>query len=773
MTTHRLRLALLTFIHPFRLGPCLLGALLSLRVLAAEPFVIEDIRLEGLQRISPGTVLSYLPVNLGDAFEASRAPSVIRALFQTGFFDDITIGVDGQTLVIALSERPTIASIEITGNKDIRTEQLKDALKGVGLSEGQVLDRSSLERIKVELEQQYFSQGKYGVRVESSLDTLDDNRVDVAITIEEGYVARIHRVNIVGNQAYDEAVLLSKFELGPATMVSLFSDRDQYSRRRLSGDLESLRSHYLDNGYVNFSIDSTQVTITPDKRDVFITVNITEGEQYTVSDIQLAGDLIVPEEALLELLQIEPGQIFSRRLTQQSADAIRDRLGLEGYAFSNVNPVPELDRERREVALTFMVEPGRRIYVRRMNVSGNIRTRDEVVRREFRQMEGGWISTEKVNLSRTRLMRLGFFEEANVETPAVAGVPDMVDVDVAVKERPSGSLMAGVGYSQVQGILLNASISQENVFGTGRRISATVNNSAFNRIYSFSYNNPYYTLDGISRGFSLFARETDAAQANIADFSSDAYGASVDYGFPLSEYNRASLSFGYEYTRIRTNDGTPESFLDFLERNDDRFNVYKMSAGVAHDTRNRAILADAGRMHSLSAELAVPGSDLRYYKLRYRGLEYVPLLAGFTLLVKAEVGHGEAYGSTSGLPFFEHFYAGGPESVRGYRANSLGPSESTLPLGGAFKTVGNIELILPFPSAEEARSLRVSTFFDIGNVFADMRDFESSELRRSAGVSVLWYTPLAPMTFSLGKALNARDGDRTETFQFTLGSFFF
>lgn len=759
-----------------RFAALLFGLTMAMRAWAVEPFVIDDIRVEGLQRIALGTVLSYLPVNVGDTFEDARAPNVIRALFNTGFFDDISLGVDAQTLVIVVRERPTIASITITGNKDIRTEQLKEALKGIGLSEGQVFDRSSLERMKVELERQYFSQGKYGVKVQSTLSVQDDNRVDVEIAIDEGYVARILRINIVGNKAYSDEVLLSKFQLGPATVLSLFSDSDQYSRRRLSGDLEALRSHYLDNGYVNFSIDSTQVTITPDKRDVYITINVTEGEQYTVSSVALAGDLIVPEEELRKLLVIGPNQIFSRRLTQESAAAISSRLGLEGYAFANVNPVPELDREKREVALTFMVDPGRRIYVRRINVAGNIRTRDEVVRRELRQMEGGWISTDKVNLSRTRLMRLGFFEEANVETPAVPGVPDLVDVEFSVKERPSGSLMAGVGYSQAQGVLINASISQDNVFGTGRRVSATVNNSSVNRIYSFSYNNPYYTLDGISRGFSVFVRETDAAEADIADYSSDVYGVSVDYGFPLSEYNRASLSLGYEYTRIRTDDDTPQSFLDFLSLNDDRFNIYKLSTGVTHDTRNRAILANRGRMHSLSTEIALPGSGLEYYKLRYRGLEYVPLFGDFTLLLKGEVGYGDSYGDTSGLPFFENFYAGGPESVRGFRSNSLGPrddSGNTRPLGGAFKTVANVELILPLPFAEENRSLRLSTFFDIGNVFADAGDFDSGELRRSVGVSVLWYTPLAPMTFSLGWPMNDREGDRTETFQFTLGSFFF
>lgn len=765
----------MNFFNTYRFVAVVMGVLLALRAWAADPFVIEDIRVEGVQRIAVGTVLSYLPLNVGDTFEDAHAAGVMRALFKTGFFDDLTLGVDGHTLVIHVKERPTIAAIAISGNKDIRTEQLMEALKSVGLAEGQVFDRSSLERMKVELERQYFNQGKYGVKVQTGVEHLADNRVDISIDIVEGHVARILRINIVGNTAFSDAELRSKFELSPATMFSLFADNDQYSHRRLSGDLESLRSHYLDNGYVNFSIDSTQVSITPDKRDVYITVNVTEGEQHTVSSIALSGNLIVSEEELRSLIVLNPGEVFSRRLAQQSATAISDRLGLEGYAFSNVNPAPEINRETREVALTFMVDPGRRIYVRRVNVTGNIRTEDEVVRRELRQMEGGWISTERVNRSRVRLQRLAFFEEATVETPAVPGVADQVDVNFSVKERASGSLMAGVGYSQSQGVLVNASISQDNVFGTGRRVSATVNNSSVSRIYSFSYTNPYYTLNGVSRGFSIFSRETDAAEARIADFSSDVYGLSVDYGFPLSEFNTASLSLGYEYTRIRTDEATPQSFIDFLDENSDRFHIYKLSTGFSHDTRNRAILADRGRLHSLSTEIALPGSGLEYYKLRYRGLQYVPLFGEFNLLFKAEIGYGDSYGDTSALPFFENFYAGGPDSVRGFRSNSLGPRDGVQdrPLGGAFKTVANAELIFPVPFSEDNKSLRLSTFFDIGNVFADTGDFDAGDLRQSVGVSVIWYTPLAPMTFSLAHPLNDRAGDDTEVFQFTLGSFFF
>jgi outer membrane protein insertion porin family len=758
----------------YRMAAVLSGLLISLRVWAVDPFVVKDIRVEGLKRISVGTVLNYLPLNVGDTLDDTRSAAIIRALFNAGFFDDVRLSAEDGTLVITVRERPTIASIAISGNKEIKTEQLTEALKSVGLAEGRVFDRSSLERMKLELERQYFTQGRYGVKVQATIKDLGDNRVDVKIEIEEGSIARILQIGIVGNNAFSERELLGKFELSPATMFSFFSDNDQYSRRKLSGDLESLRSQYLDNGYVNFSIDSTQVSITPDKRDVYITVNVTEGEQYTVSDVQLTGKLIVPEEELRKLIVIKPGEIFSRKLAQQSASAISERLGREGYAFANVSPQPRLDREKREVALVFTVDPGRRIYVRRIDVAGNLKTQDEVIRREVRQMEGGWISTDKVNLSRSRLNRLGYFEDANVETPAVAGVPDQVDIDFSVKERPSGTLMAGVGYSESQGFLVNASISQNNIFGTGKRVSAALNNSSVDRVYSFSYTNPYYTLDGISRGFNLYDRQTDAGEASIADYSSDAYGLSIDYGFPLSEFNTASLSIGYEHTTVHTSDNTPPSFIDFLDENAaDRFDLYKLTAGLTNDTRNRAILADRGRMHSISAEVAAPGSGLEYFKARYRGLQYLPLFADLTLLFKAEVGYGDGYGKTSTLPFFENYYAGGSDSVRGYEGNSLGPRELDRPLGGGFKTVGNVELIFPVPFAEDNKSLRLSTFFDIGNVFADVGSFRTGELRTSVGISVIWYTPIAPMTFSLARPLNDQPGDDTEAFQFTLGSFFF
>lgn len=757
----------------YRLTALILGLTVSLCASGFDSFVIRDIRVEGLERIALGTVLNYLPVSVGETFDPSRSAATVRALFKTGFFNDIRLDADQDVLVVVVDERPAIASIKLSGNKDITTEQLKDALKSIGLSEGNIFDRASLEKIKLELERQYFSQGKYSVKVQSAVTELDGNRVDVAIDIDEGGVARIRRINVIGNKAFSDKELLANFALRPPAMYAIFSNRDQYSSRKLSGDLETLRSHYLDNGYINFSVDSTEVSITPDKNDVYVTITITEGDKYTVSGVELAGELIVPEEELRRLITIGAGDVFSRKAATQSASAISERLGKEGYAFSNVNPSPKVDKEKREVELVFFVDPGKRVYVRRVNVAGNIKTQDEVIRREVRQMEGGWLSTDKVDLSRTRLNRLGFFEEASVETPAVPGVDDQVDINFTVKERPSGSLTAGVGYSQSQGFLVNASISQNNVLGSGKRVSAMVNNSSVNRTYSFSYTNPYYTLDGISRGFSIFSRATDAGRTSVADYTTDIYGASIDYGFPLSEFNTANLSLGYENTHIDTTVSTPQSILDFIEENADSFDIYKLTTGFTHDTRNRAILATRGVLHNISTEISLPGSGLEYYKLRYRTLKYLPLFGDLTLLLKGDVGFGDSYGDTTELPFFENFYTGGPESVRGYSSNSLGPQEEGDALGGSFKTVGNLELIFPLPFAADNKSLRVSTFFDIGNVFADVDDFDTDELRQSLGVSVIWFTPIAPMTFSLAWPLNDQRGDDTERFQFTLGSFFF
>ena len=438
-----------------------------------------------------------------------------------------------------------------------------------------------------------------------------------------------------------------------------------------------------------------------------------------------------------------------------------------------MNMIPDIDHETKEVSLAFFVDPGKRVYVDRINISGNSRTSDEVIRRELRQMEGGWISTDQVSRSRIRLQKLGFFEEVNVETPTVPGTDDQVDIDLSVSERPSGTLQAGLGYSQSQGLLLNASISQDNFLGSGKRISATINNSQVNTVYSFSYTNPYYTLNGVSRGVRVFDRETDAGQANVADYTSDVYGTSVDYGFPISEYNTASLSLGYEHTKLKTTVNTPQSYIDFIDANSNEFDLYKIQSGWSHDSRNRAIFADRGIYNSINTEVAVPGSGLNFYKINLRSLGYVPLTQKLILMLKSDIGYGDSYSDTTELPFFERYYAGGSNSVRGYQSNSLGPQVNNNAEGGALKTTANAEVIFPVPFAEESKSLRLSAFYDVGNVFAQAGDFDANELRYSVGLSAIWITPIAPLTFSYAWPLNDRAGDKPERFQFTLGSFFF
>jgi len=738
---------------------------------AFTPFVVEDVEVRGLSRISLGTVLNYLPLKVGEELDEERADNVIKALFQTGFFDDVSVASRDDVLVVVVRERPAIASIDISGNKAIETAPLNDALERIGLSSGRVFDRSALDKVVRELERQYFSQGQYGIKITTEVITLDDERVEIDIDINEGEVATIKQINMIGNHAYPDATLRSKFQLDSP---GIFWGGEQYSRFKLGGDLESLRSYYLDRGYINFNIDSTQVTLTPDKQDIFISISISEEYQYSIKSIKLAGDLVVPEAELMALVTLKEGEVFSRSKVTASTEAITARLGEEGFAFSNINAIPEMDRENRLVSLTFFVDPGRRVYVRRINITGNKSTLDEVIRREFRQMEGGWISTAQIDRSRVRVQRLGYFENINVETPAVPGVTDQVDVVLSLDERPSGSLTAGVGFSQTQGVLINASISQDNFLGSGKRITANINNSNVNTVYSFSYNDPYYTTSGVSRGFNLSFRKTNANEINIASYTSDQYGVGVNYGFPLSEYNRASLGIAYENTQIDTTSLTPQSVIDFLDVNTSQFNIYKLTLGWTHDTRNRTIFANNGLLVSLSNTIALPGSGLTYYKVDARGMKFQPLTNKLTLLLKGALGYGDSYASTSRLPFFEYYYAGGSSSVRGYRGNSLGPQEGRNSQGGALKVVGNIELIVPMPFvAEDNRSLRLSGFYDIGNVFTNRRDYDSAELRASTGIALIWMSPIAPLTFSYAFPLNGKEGDELERFQFTLGSFFF
>ncbi len=747
---------------------------------AFDTFRVNELRVEGLERISVGTVYNYLPVKVGDVMDEQLSSAAIHALFRTGFFRDVVLEREGSTLVIFVAERPAIASIEFEGNSDIPTEQLTEQLKLIGFSEGRVFDRSMLDKVKQELERQYLARGKYNARIRSIVTPQERNRVSVKLEIAEGEVASIHHLNIVGNRAFNEKALTRHFLLGAEG--GLFSDKDQYSKQKLSADLEALRSFYMDKGYINFDVLSTQVSITPDKRHVYITINISEGEKYTVREVQVQGDTIVPKEQLAELVSIQPGDVFSRKEITQSTQRIGDTLGNLGYAFANINPIPDVDKEKREVTLTYFVDPGKRVYVRRINLSGNIRTNDEVLRREMRQMEGAWISTSKVERSRTRLNRLGYFDDVSVKTPTVPGSPDQVDLDMDVAERSTfGSFNFGVGYGDTQGVLVNASIDWQNFMGSGQKFSINFDNSQVNRVYSFNFTDPYSTIDGVSRTVSMFYRETDSAEANTADYTTDSYGASLRYGVPVSEYDTVRYGLGYEHTRLYTNSLTPVEVLDFCTDaasiENCQFDTYSLDVGWSRDTRNRAIFADEGGLLSLGSELAMPIDEgaLTYYRLRLNKQHYFPLTDALTYSLEGEAAYANVYGDNNQLAPFKRYYAGGIRSVRGFRGNSLTSTEGTRdayndPLGGNAKLIGKMELVFPPPWELDSKSMRFMAFVDAGNVYNSDEGVELDQLRYSTGLSMVWMTPVGPLTFSYAWPLNEKDGDEVEHFQFTLGT---
>jgi outer membrane protein insertion porin family len=740
----------------------------------ADSFVIKDIRVEGLQRLSAGTVFNYIPLKVGDEMSEKDAKSIIRALYKSKYFSDVGVEAENGVLIINVTERPAISSIEFVGNEDISSEELVSSLRQIGFSEGQVFEQAMLERVELELQRQYFSRGKYGVTIESKVSSLSQNRVSVLITTGEGTVTKIGDINIVGNISYEEELLLNEFESTTGNLLSILSRDNQYSRQKLSADLESLRSFYLDRGFVDFVVESTQVSITDDKKQMFITINIAEGQQYRIKEVRLAGNLIVEEQALFDLVTMKRDAIFSRKQVTQSTESLTNRLGNDGYAFANINAVPKIDREQRLVTLTFFVDPGRRAYVRRINIEGNSKTRDEVIRRELRQQESAWISTSKVELSRARLQRTGYFKDVNVETTPVPGTADQVDLDFNVIDESSGSLSAGLGFSGSDGLIFNANITQQNFMGSGKHINFGFNNSDVNTVYSIGYTNPFATIDGISQGYNAFYRATDAEEANIARFNTDSFGASTTFSIPIAENNRISLSLGYENTKINLPDQSSiKTFNDFVEREGDQYDIFTTTFGWSKNTRNHAVLPTRGKQQSVSAELAVPGGALQYYKLNYEDRRYVPLTESLTLTFGGKLGYGGVYGSTEEFPFFKNFYAGGENSVRGFLANTLGLREEDRSLGGNLLVTAGTELIFPVPFVNKPLdSFRLSGFVDVGNVYNDNESFDAGLLRYSAGVSLLWISPFGPVSVSLAQPFNDQDDDQTQNFQFSLGSQF-
>jgi outer membrane protein insertion porin family len=822
----------------------LLGLLLAGTVHAFEPFVISDIRVEGLQRISEGTVFNYLPLNPGDTLTGSDTRASIRELYRTGFFSNIEFGRDGDILVISVLERPAIASIALSGNKAIKEEDLRRVLADIGLAEGEVFDPKALDQIQQELIGQYYSQGRYAVAVDTRVTNLDRNRVRIAINVDEGKTAKIRHINMTGNTLFTDDEIQEEFESGTPPWWKFWSKEDDYTREKLSGDLEKIRSYYQDRGYIDANVESTQVSISENKRDIFITANVTEGELFNINDIQITGDLVIDEASLRRLIMTDEGEVFSRKEMEQSVDNITALLSNIGYAFANVNPIPQIDRENLTVDINYYVDPGKRVYIRRIQFVGNAGTKDEVLRREMRQMEGAWFSQASIDRSKIRLQRLTYFDTVEIETPPVPGTDDQVDVIVSVVERPAGSFSVGLGFSEIQGLIYSMSIQQDNFLGSGKRVGAAVSSSDIISNFSFSYENPYWTDDGVSRGWYARYSEFDRAAANISTFTSSEASAGVTFGAPLTEIDYVRAGAGIRDTDINIGqfvrdvevpeeedsdvticfpgltgaippctetyfiplDGDPLSHsLDFngdgvLTSDEREFFVGDLTLSWARDSRNHFLNPTMGSSQRLTLEVSAPGSTREYYKIFYRYAKYIPVTRGLTFSFHGDLGYGDAYDSydknsqatpqdptirpgadclqeevislDTGLPFYEHFYGGGVRDIRGFDDNTLGPKDPFCrAVGGDFKVSGGMELAIPTPFTQGSGS-RIALFVDVGNVYENISAFDASLLRASAGLSVTWQAPVGPIIMNFAFPLIEKQGDRTETIQFSFGTTF-
>lgn len=748
----------------------------------AESFVVENIEVRGIKKISSGTVFSYLPVNIGESLDLDRTAEIIRDLYATGFFDDIELRRRGNVLVIEVRERPSIAEVNFEGNDDIEDEALQEALDSVGISKGRIFDEQKLKKLELELQEVYYAQGKYAARIEASWRQLDDDRVAVDIVISEGISAKIKSINISGNQRFSDQDLLEVFSL-ETTDDGWFAS-DDYSSSQLNSDLEALRSFYEDRGYVQYELSSQQVTISPDRKDISISIGIREGEQFTISSIDIAGELVVSEAELRALISFREGEIFSRKEINRVILSMQKLLAEDGYAYADVKIVPEVDAENNSVGLQFLVVPGKKMRVRYINFRGNDKTKDEVLRREMRQFEGEMYRQSKIDRSRVRLQRLNYIGTVDVARKRVEGTEDMVDIDVTVTERFSGNLSVGLGFSQVQGLLLNLGFSHENILGTGNEIQLTFDNSRALRRYAFRYLNPYYTPDGISRGFNFIYTEADSAENNTSNFLLDRIELAIDYGIPLSEFNRLRLDVGLARNELLTTPGSSDEVFDFIRDNNeeladlpnseidgDRYDTLFTTAALSKDTRNRRIFADTGQLNSIQIEMHT--GDLDFYKTRYRHQSAYPLSETFTFNFTGRLGYGDGVSRTTDLPPYEKFTAGGVRTVRGYEFNSLGPRDSNGdPRGGNLQVITSAEVLFPIEGIGSADTVRFGVYFDAGNVFDDTRDFETSELRQSIGVSAKWFSVIGPIEFSYAFPLNDEPGDDVQEFQFSLGATF-
>ncbi len=766
-----------------KLAVALVTSLWAVSAHAIDNFVVKDIRVEGIQRTEAGTVFSYLPVKVGDTMDDEKASAAIKALFATGFFKDVRLEQQGNVLVVVVEERPAISKVDIVGSKEFTKEQLTTGLKQAGLAEGRIFDKSKLDRAVQEIKRLYFSKGKYAVQVETTVTPLERNRVSISFNIQEGDVAKIKQINIVGNHAFKEKQLLGVFSLQTPGLFSWYTKNDQNSKQKLAADLETLKSFYLNRGYLEFNVDSTQVSITPDKKDIYITVNISEGDKYTVSSVKLAGETVVPAAELEKLIMVKPGEVFSREKLTETAKKIGDRLGNDGYAFANVNAVPVVDKEKHQVAFTFYVDSGRRVYVNRINVPGNTRTKAEVVRREFRQMEGAWYAADKIKRSRERVERLGYFSDVNLTTPAVAGTTDQVDIDLGVTEKPTGSIMVGAGFSSSEGLILSGSVSQNNLFGTGNQATVQINSGKINKVYSISYTNPYFTPDGLSLGYDLYRRDINTTSlSSVATYQDSTKGVGVRLGIPLNEKDSINLGLAYERFDLTVGTTSPIQYQDFVTKFGSSNDTVRADLGWARDSRDSLTYPTKGMLQRVYGEVGVPPGSLEYYKLSYQQQWFKPLSKNFTLMLNGEIGFGNGYAGKP-LPFFKNFYAGGVSSVRGYDTSTLGPKlndpvNGVVAAGGNKRVVGNAELFFPMPGLKDDQSVRLSTFIDAGSTWGPddylgrYSSFNFKDLRYSTGVALSWISPVGPLKFSLAKPLNPKPDDRTQVFQFTLGTVF-
>lgn len=790
-----------------RIGLVVLGlAVPVFTIAAADPFVVRDMRVEGLQRISEGTVFNYLPINIGDTVDHVRVREAIRALYDQSLFDDIELRRDGDVLIVVVRERPSIESFEIEGNKDIKTEDLMESLRGVGLARGRTFDRSTLDNVQMFLREQYYDRGKYGVQVTTDVQDRPNNTVRVKIVVKEGERAKIRQVNIVGNRAFTRSEIREDFNLDTANWLSWIRQDDRYEKQGLEGDLETLRSFYMDRGYADFRVESTQVAISPNKKDIYVTITIKEGEKYTVSDVKLVGEMVIPEAYLRGMVLAQPGSVFNLNLLTRSSELMSLRLGEQGYANAEIEPVPELDRDKKEASITFYVDPKSRVYVRRINFKGVDQVDDEVLRREMRQLEGAYLSNILIDRSKIRLQRLPYIEKVEVDNSPVPGSPDLVDVDFELEYRMPGQFSGGLGYSGSQKLILNGSIVHTNFLGTGNRVALTLNSGRFSKLYSISHTDPYRTMDGVRRTVSLNFRDITQFTSGASDFSTTTAGATIDYGYPISEYQTLSFGVSFQHSELLSSTSSTQQAQQWVLNNGNtfiedtgtglsffgtEFDTVELLAGWTFDSRNRSIFADRGTRQQFFLSYALPGSEVEYYTARFKLTKYFPITRRWTVRFNTELAFGEGLNATTALPPYKQFFGGGPQSVRGFKESRLGPRDSFgNPYGGNILVASQLELILPLPQ-KWASQARASLFYDVGNVFNSgevaftdklgspiLYEPDIDDLRASVGIGVQWLAPLGLFRFSYAFPLNNYDGndrfygDQVERFQFSIGQAF-